>query len=171
LFGSVSTSVQPAWQQLWSPTQLGPPLQPIMMTMHWPPSHSVSGPHWTLQPPQLFGSLSRLVQMAPQHDSPTAQTQVVMPSQTPLTQLSSGAHAVSQFPQNAFDVCRFAQMSPQHESPGMQPPPSQPVGGWQALPRQLSPGGHTLLQNPQLSGSLTVSMQPPSQHERPFVQA
>jgi hypothetical protein len=167
-FGSVLVLVHPVAQHCSPFVQTGPPLQ-LGGTWHMPPRHCAPVAHAMPHMPQLFGSVSMLVQPLGQHCSTPVQTgppaQFAGAVQLPETQVNVGGQGLAQPPQLFGSVSMSVHPVVQHcSTPVHTGPPLQDAGGVQFPPTQVLPGGQMKPHWLQLFGSVLTSVHPIAQH-------
>jgi hypothetical protein len=114
------------------------------------------------QDPQLFGSVSRLAHVVPQHVVPSVQAGL-HPVQLPDTHVWPAAHGLPQVPQFAGSVPRLAHVPLQQVVPSVQAG-LHPV---QLPDTHVWPAAHGLPQVPQFAGSVPRLAHVPLQHVVP----
>jgi hypothetical protein len=179
LSGSLSTSVHPLAQHCKTPWQGIPPSQPVG-GVHSPATQEKPPGQGSPHPPQLFGSVSMLVQPVSQHWS--RPTQIGPPLQDwggvqlPLTQVKLCGHSKPHMLQLFGSVLRSVQpVAQQLWSPLHVPSGPHPIISMLHVPpmHTVTPPGtapQMLPQPPQFWMSLSVSVQPVGQHESPGLQ-
>jgi hypothetical protein len=84
---------------------------------HWPPKHVLLAPHWTPQPPQLFGSMLVAMQASPQRVRPALQLKSHAPRAQTATASAGATHALPQAPQFIGSAFSSTQEVPQSDVP------------------------------------------------------
>ncbi len=82
---------------------------------HWPPEQALFAPHFTPQPPQLFGSIPVAMQALPQRVSPALQLKSQVPRAQTATASAGATQALPQAPQFIGSAFPSTQALPQSE--------------------------------------------------------
>ena len=159
--GSDSRFSHPAGQHSAPPLHAGPPLQLVVVEEQTPCEQTWLGPQTMPQPPQLFGSVAKVVQVLPQQVCPTPHPcpPLHVGTQLPPLHTESGRQVLPHEPQlfRSFSTSMHAVLVPQHASPGGQTPHRLKMH-WP--PEQaVAPGAHASPQPPQFDKSEFVFTQ------------